>query len=313
MAATTTYGNPDLMRKNLLKAVELYDKTPRRKFYDKLAGNVLTTDQLFEIAAQVGGIDLPTTVPEYRLIPSTQIEQVARKQYNYKVQKLQFRVSDDAFINDQYGIMRAYGTLLTGVFAQVKDILGAVFMNGCLSTALISTPMGQPLSSSAHPLEVGTDSNTFTVQQNLNVLSLQDATSALLNQKAHKGQPAPKFGPFQLEAATTNNHVAKQLIGAERLAQTNFNDPNTVAGNSNDDDMGAVTKAIINPYFVNFGWWGLRSIDNTQHNRFMLNRYGFKLQPIVYDSDNDSWKATAKEAYLFDVFDYRGTFYSTPS
>lgn len=48
----------------------------------------------------------------------------------------------------------------------------------------------------------------------------------------------------------------------------------------------------------------------------MLSRYGFKVMPIdynSYDADTDSWKFTAKECYAFDVKDYRGVFYSTPS
>ncbi len=314
MATTTTFGNPDIMRANLLKAVKTYDGKPQVTFYDDLAGNLLTTEQLFEVAAQVSGLPLPSVTPEYGVIPTASMTQVARKQYNYQKRTLQFRWSDESFINDNYGIVKGYGTLIAGVFATAKDIAAAIYLNGCTASSIIATPNGQPLASTAHPLETGTDSNTFTTQQTLGVIALEDATTALMNQQAYKNYPSPKFGPFQLEVAPRNNHLSARLIGADKQPQSFVNDPNSVGGKANvGREVGIVTKRVVSPFFTNPEWWALRSIDNSKHNRFMLSRYGFKIMPIVYDEDNDSWKVTAKEAYLFDVFDYRGTFYSTPS
>jgi hypothetical protein len=65
--------------------------------------------------------------------------------------------------------------------------------------------------------------------------------------------------------------------------------------------------------FTNPEWWALRSASEDEQPRFKLDRYGFKLMSIVYDDDTDSWKVTAKQSYLFDVTDYRGTFYSFAS
>lgn len=316
MAATTTYGNADIMRANLLKAVKTYDSQPQIVFYPDLAGNIIGTEQLFEIAAQASGLPLPSITPEYGIVPTAGMSQVARKQYNYVKRTLQFRWSDESFINDNYGIVTSYGTLLAGVFAQAKDIAAAIYLNSCTTSSIISTPNGQPLSSTAHPLETGVDTNTFVTQQTLGVIALEDATTALMNQQAYKNYPAPKFGPFQLECAPRNNHLSKRLLGSDQQPQTVTNDINSVAGKGGTAGgimIGSVSKRIVSPYFTNPEWWSLRSVDNTKHNRFMLSRYGFKLMPVVYDEDNDSWKVTCKEAYLFDVFDYRGAFYSTPS
>lgn len=315
MAATTTFGNADVMRANLLKAIKTYDAQPQITFYEDLAGNIIGTEQLFELAAQVSGISLPTITPEYGVVPTTSMTQIARKQYNYQKRTLQFRWSDESFINDNYGIVKGYGSLIAGVFAQAKDIAAAVYLNGATNTALISTPFAQPLASTAHPLETGTDSNTFVTQQTLGVIALEDATTALLNQQAYKNYPMPKFGPFQLEVANRNNHLSARLISSDKQPQSFVNDFNSVAGKATGAgrQAGIIVKRIVSPYFTNPEWWALRSTENAKHNRFMLSRYGFKLMPVVYDEDNDSWKVTAKEAYLFDVFDYRGAFYSTPS
>lgn len=311
--ATQTHGNEDFMRANLLRAWELYDKTPRMTFFDALAGEKLSSDQLYERAAMASGLALPLVTPEYGTVPLTDMYEAFNKQYKGQKRTLQFRMSDEAFINDKYGIVRAYGTLLAGVFTTAKEIAAAIYLNGATDTSLIVGPDGVALSSASHPLETGTDTNTFTTQQTLGIIALEDATTALMNQKAHKGYQQPKYGPFQLEVAPRNNHLSARLIGADKFPGTPNNDPNSLAGKAGDRVMGTVQKRIVSPYFNNAEWWCLRSIDDSQQPRFMLNRYGYKLTELKYDGDNDSWKVTAKENYLFDVFDYRGTFYSTPN
>jgi len=310
MATTTTTlsvaGNPDLMRKNLLMAKKLYDATPRRRFSETLAGRSISSDQLFEIMAMASGLDLPQITPEYGAIPSSDMYQAYRKQYTPQKRTLQFRMSDEAFINDQYGIVKSYGTILAGNFALAEDRAAAnAFMNFANNSALISTPQGTALGSTSQPLETGTDANTFTVAQTLGPIALEDAINLLMSQKAHKGYEMPKYGPFQLEVAPRNNHNARRIVGSTKLAGGNMNDENVL-----DSD---ITKVVVVPMFTNPEWWSLRSINNDEHPRFKLERYGFKNTGIVYDEDTDSWKVTAKQSYLFDVNDYRGTFYSFAS
>src|SRR4051812_23245520 len=140
MAATTTNGNPDIMRSNLLRAIKAYDDQPEMTFFDELAGNILSSDQLFEIAAQVSGLPLPQVTAEYGVVPTADMQQIAKKTYTPQKRTLQFRMSDEAFINDQYGIVKSYGNVLAGVFKQAKDIAAAVYMNGATNANLIYTP-----------------------------------------------------------------------------------------------------------------------------------------------------------------------------
>jgi hypothetical protein len=309
---SVTFGNPTIMRKTLLMAVKMWDDVPRLKFYERIVGKTLNTDQAYEELALVSGLTTPSIVAEYGAVPTDDITSPFTKRTQPLKRMLQFRVSDEAFINDRYGIIKSYGTLLKGVFQQAKEIAAAIYLNGCTNSALIQTPAGQPLSSASHPLDgmasPNVDSNTFTTQQTLGIISLEDATMNLRNQRAHKGYPAPKVPPFALEVAPRNGLVAKRLVGSMNLPTTNNNDKNVVAG-----DIGDV---IISPYYTNPEWWSIRCMDQSQHHRFLLERYGFKVMPIdygSYDPDTDSWKFTAKECYAFDVSDYRGVFYSTPS
>lgn len=298
-------ANPDLLRKNLLMAVDYFDKTPEITYWKDLAGMVKPSDQLNEIIAAVSGLALPQVTGEYGVAPQDDITSPARKVYTPQKRMLQFRMSDEAFINDQYGVVKGYGTELAGVFATAKEIAAAVYLNGALNTSIISTPLGAALSSASQPLAMGFDSNTFTTQQTLGIIALEDATNLLLNQQAHKNYPMPKYGPFQLEVATRNAKLAERLTTAGQLPTTNNNDKNVVAGK--------IGRVIASPYFTNPEWWCLRSMNPAKQSRFCLTRYGFKLTELVYDGDTDSWKVTAKESYLFDVVDYRGAFYSTPS
>lgn len=302
--ATGTNGNVDLMRKNLLMAYKAYDATPKMTFWKDMAGRVMSSDQLNEVVALAGGLALPSITPEFGNPPQDQVQQIGRKVYTPQKRMLQFRMSDEAFINDQYGIVKGYGTMMAGVFQQAKEIGAAVYLNGAIDATIITTPMGQTLSSTAQPLAVGTDSNTFATQQTLGIIALEDANNNLQLQQAHKNYPMPKYGPFQLEVHPRNNMLSERLIHAGGLPQTNNNDTNAVAGQ--------IKKRIVNPYFSNPEWWCLRSIDAQQQGRLCLTRYGFKMTGLDYDPDTDSWKVTAKESYLFDVVDYRGAFYSTP-
>jgi hypothetical protein len=304
-------GTPTIMRKTLLMAVKTWD-TPKLIFYKRICGRVFETEQAYEELAQVSGLMPPSIVPEYGLIPTDDMYEPYTKRTQPQKRALQFRVSDEAFINDRYGIIREYGQLLMEVFTQAREIAAAIYMNGCTNSSLIACPSGQPLASTAHPLDPmvspNTDTSTFTTQQTLGIIALEDATMNLRNQKAHKGYPAPKIPPFSLEVAPRNGLVAKRLVGAQHLPTTDNNDPNPVGG-----DIGDV---IVSPYYTNPEWWSIRCMDSQAQPRFMLQRYAFKVMPIdynSYDSDTDSWKFTAKECYAFDVKDYRGVFYSTPS
>lgn len=311
--ATSTNGNADIMRANLLKAVRAYDETTKYPSYMRLAGNEYNTQQLYERAAQVSGLDLPLIRGEFGSVPQTDMNEIYSAQYQGQKRILQFRMSDEAFINDQYGIVKGYGMELKSVFDKAREYGAAIFLNGATDSTQIALPTGQPLSSASQPLASGTDSNTFATQQILGITALEDATAALQLQLAHKGYADPKMGPYQLEVHPKNNHLSARLIGADKFPQTFDNDPNSVAGHAGMDVLGTVRGRVMSPYFANPEWWALRSISNTEHERGMLVRYPFKITDLRYDPDNDSWKVTAKENYLFLCMDYRGTFYSTPS
>jgi hypothetical protein len=305
--ATNTSAVPLLIEKNLLMAVKLYDEQARIVYADEMAGNIIDTDQAYETIAQVNGLDLPQITAELGVVPITDMTQGPSAQYKGQKRTLSLRISDEAFIDDQYGIVRGYARELKTAFDQAREFAGAIFLNGCINTGLLVLPTGQTLASQTQPLQSGTDTNTFMVnQQTLSIIALEDARANLMNQKAYKGYPAPKVGPMVLEVAPKNGLLAERLTGAKQFPTTPNNDPNPLGA--------SVSKVITNPYFTNPEWWCLRMADNSRHKRFKLVRYGFRLMNKPrFDDTTDSWVVAAKEKYLYGAMDYRGQFFSTPN
>lgn len=249
-------GTPTIMRKTLLMVVKDLGRAQADLLQEDLR-KVFDTEQAYEELAQVSGLTTPSIVPEYGVIPTDDMYEPFTKRTQPQKRALQFRVSDEAFINDRYGIIKEYGQLLMEVFTQAREIAAAIYMNGCLNSNLIACPSGQPLSSVSHPLDPmaspTVDTSTFTTQQTLGIIALEDATMNLRNQRAHKGYPAPKIPPFSLEVAPRNGLVAKRLVGAQHLPTTDNNDPNPVGG-----DIGDI---IVSPYYTNPEWWSIRCMD----------------------------------------------------
>lgn len=301
--STTTHANPSLVRKNLLKAYRMFnDEAKRHVWKDMVAGNVVSTDQLFEQTALVSGVALPSIVNEYGAVPTTDVTTPYTKTHTPQKRIIQFRMSDEFFINDKYGIANSYGRMLGHVFYVAQEIAGAIYMNGCISSGVISTPAGQPLASNSHPLEVGIDSNRFSTAQTLGISALEQAVQNMMAIKAHKGYVNPIAGPFNLEVSPSNALLAQRLVNSTLIPGSNNNDVNAV--------KGMIGNVIVNPWFTNPGYWAIHSSNPMENRRIFLERYPLKVTELAYDGDNDSWKVTVKQSYLFDVTDYRDTYYS---
>jgi hypothetical protein len=308
---SSSRGNPTIMRKNLLLVDNLFNKAARPLKYKKIAGRILTTQQAYEDFVTISGFGMPSVVLEYGTLPEDTITQPFTGRIVSQKRGLIMVVSDEAFKDDQYGILKNYSTQFRNAFEDAKETAAAVFLNGCTTTALMALANGQPLSSASQPLDssVGTtDSNTFTVQQTLGIQPLEQAWEFLNTQKTHKGVPFVADQSFLLEVHPRNFMLAQRLIEATGLPQGNSNDPNP---------MGKVVAEIVaNQFYTNPEWWSLRSMNDNFHKRFYCSREEFRWSnnhTPTYYMENDSWKISGLERYVFGCTDYRGTFYSTPS
>lgn len=305
--AYVTNGNSDLVRKNLLRNKDLYNRSVKNPVYMQLAMMVDTTQQLFEIAATNSGLDLPQVRPEMGVAPQSSLYEASRLQIQGQKRMLEFRMSDEAFRNDQYGLARAYGTLLGASFAQAKEIAAAVYLIGAGTSALLADGFGIAAASASHPLEVGTASNVSSSTQTLGIIALEDACSDLQQQSAHKAgilKPCPP--PYQLEVGPKKTYLAQRLSNAKQFPTTPDNDPNPAGG----DIQRVVTVPYVSSVPASQYYWCVTAMDKSMQGRAMLSRYGLEVNGIEYVPSNDSWKVVAKENYLFYQLDWRGHRYS---
>lgn len=186
---------------------------------------------------------------------------------------------------------------------QTKEVLGAsVFNNGFDANFPIGD--GQPVFSTAHPIDGSTQSNTFAVQADLNETSLQDAVTAIQRFRDVAG----------LRVMTKARKLcvpAPLQWTANRLLNSEFR-----VGTANNDESAIYnTKAVPEGYCVNQfftddnAWFLLTNADN-----------GFKYydrEPLEIDMytdfDNDNLKVKAIERYSFGVSNWRAGFGSQGS
>ena len=170
---------------------------------------------------------------------------------------------------------------------QTKEVLGASVLNNGFSA---SFPIGdgQPLFSTAHPIENGTVANTFTVQADLNETSLQDAIVGVQRFRDAAGlrimtKPTKLIVPAELQWTAT------RLLQSQFRVDTANNDINAIYNNSAVPQGHRVNMFLTDTN----GWFLLTDAPN-----------GFKhyeresLETDVYtDFDTDNLKAKAIERY----------------
>ncbi len=308
-----TQNNADLLRKNLLVAVELQQKTVKYPVWSELAGVVGGTTQLYERMATVSGAGLPQVRGEFQDPPITNVGEVASQNVYPQKLLLGMNIASIVMDTDQYGIYKGYARMLKKGFDVAMEIAGAVYLNGATDTTLIALPNGEAIASTTHQLSSGgTTSNLFATAQTLSISALESATENIMLQKSDKGYIDGVMGPYQVEVGPLNAHLARQLITPGTKPQTADRQVNTIGGTGEGPNYGMVSKVVVVQQSVNSGWWAIRAIDNDDHARFWLNQTPFKI-PLVRYQENDSYFILALQRYVPACFDFRGTWYSLAS
>jgi len=178
---------------------------------------------------------------------------------------------------------------------QTKEVLGASVLNNGFSA---SFPIGdgQPLFSTAHPIDNGTVANTFTVQADLNETSLQDAIVGVQRFRDAAGlrimtKPTKLIVPAELQWTAT------RLLESQFRTATANNDINAIYNNS------AVPQGYrVNMFLTDTNSWFLLS-DAPNGLKYYERE---ALETDVYtDFDTDNLKAKAIERYSFGVSNFR--------
>jgi hypothetical protein len=172
---------------------------------------------------------------------------------------------------------------------QTKEVLGASVLNNGFSS---NFPIGdgQPLFSTAHPIENGTVANTFSVQADLNETSLQDAIVGVQRFRDAAGlrimtKPTKLIVPAELQWTAT------RLLQSQFRVDTANNDINAIYNNS------AVPQGHrVNMFLTDTNSWFLLTDAPNGFKHYEREA----LETDVYtDFDTDNLKAKAIERYSF--------------
>jgi hypothetical protein len=178
---------------------------------------------------------------------------------------------------------------------QTKEVLGASVLNNGFS-ANFPIGDGQPLFSTAHPIENGTVANTFAVQADLNETSLQDAIVGVQRFRDAAGlrimtKPTKLIVPAELQWTAT------RLLQSQFRVDTANNDINAIYNNS------AVPQGHrVNMFLTDTNSWFLMT---DAPNGFKYYEREALETDVYTDFDTDNLKAKAIERYSFGCSNFR--------
>jgi phage major head subunit gpT-like protein len=178
---------------------------------------------------------------------------------------------------------------------QTKEVLGASVLNNGFS-ANFPIGDGQPLYSTAHPIDNGTVANTFTVQADLNETSLQDAIVGVQRFRDAAGlrimtKPTKLIVPAELQWTAT------RLLQSQFRVDTANNDISAIYNNS------AVPQGHrVNMFLTDTNSWYLQT---DAPNGFKYYEREALETDVYTDFDTDNLKAKAIERYSFGVSTFR--------
>lgn len=263
-----------------------------------------TSDKAVEIEIEVKLLGLAQIKAEGAGITYDSMGQRYTTNYVHRYAAIGFIITRQAMKDNLYqSRFPMQAKALRNSLTQTKETLGAAVLNNGFDTNY-PTGDGQPVFSTAHPIDGGTFANTFSTQADLNETSLQDAIVAVQRFRDQANlrvmvKPRKLIVPPELQWT------------AERLLKSQFRT------DSANNDISAIysTSAVPEGYRVNMfltdtnSWTLLTDAPN-----------GFKyyereaLETDVYtDFDTDNLKAKAIERYSFGVSNTRAGFGSQGS
>lgn len=261
-----------------------------------------TSDKAYEIEVEIKMLGLAAIKAEGAPTTYDNMGQRFITNYVHRYVSIGFIITRQAIKDNLYQAkFPMQGKALKDSMLQTKEVLGAsVLNNGFDSNFPIGD--GQPLFSTAHPIDNGTVANTFSVQADLNETSLQDAIVGVQRFKDAAGKRV-MIKQQKLIVPTPLQWQAERLLKSEFRTATANNDVNAIY------TTGAVPKGYrVNQFLTDDdAWFLLTDCPN-----------GFKhyereaLETDVYtDFDTDNLKAKALERYSFGCTDFRAAWGSS--
>lgn len=220
--------------------------------------------------------------------------------YQHRYVSLGFVITRQALVDDLYKTkFPMMAVSLRNSLAQTKEILGASILNNGFNVAY---PIGdgQPLFSTAHPIDGSTYSNTLAVPADLNEASLESAI-ILMQQFKDQAGLIVQTQPKKLIVPPQNQFVAERLLSSAFRTNTANNDISAVYNLSSVPE-GYRTNQFLTP--VNGGnMWVLLS---DAPDAFKMYQREAVETDVYTDFSTSNLQASALERYSFGVSNARG-------
>lgn len=257
------------------------------------------SDKAVEIEVEMKFLGLAQLRPEGSPTAIDTMGQRYVTQYQSRYVALSFNITRAAIMDNLYKTkFPMMVKSLKKSMAQTKEILGAGILNNGFNAAYPIAD-GQPLFSTAHPVDGGTVANTPTVQADLNEASLEAGIIAI-RQFRDQANLICMTQPQKLIVGPQGEFAATRLLNSSFRTQTPNNDISAVYNNSSVPKGYRVNQFITLPN----AWFLLTDApDSFKH---------YVREAIETDMyccfSTDNIMAKAVERYAFGVSNFRGAY-----
>ncbi len=217
-----------------------------------------TSERSFEEETKLSGFSAAPVKAEGAAIAYDNAQEAWSTRYNHETIALGFSITEEAIEDNLYDSLSArYTKGLARAMAYTKQVKAAAVLNNGFSS---SYPGGDGVSlfNSAHPLvSGGTNSNTPSVQADLNETSLEAAVIQIAAWTDERGLLIAAK-PRKLVVPPALMFVAKRLLDTDLRVATADNDINAIKA------MGAIPEGYTVNHFLtdNNGWFIKTDVPN---------------------------------------------------
>ena len=193
-------------------------------------------------------------------------------------------------------------------FAQFKEIQGAnVFNNGQTYDASIGGD-GVALFSTAHPYDLGTWANTFSVQLDLNETSYLQACISINSTFVDEAGLRINANAKKLIVPPALEPVAGRLLESELRPNTANNDINVIR------TMGSTAKTYMVYHYLtsNYAWFVTTDLSKQGQGLLYFDRIAYDMD-MWCDNVTDNILTKGRERYVFSYNDPRAAWGSFPT
>ena len=266
---------------------------------------VENSERSFEEETKLSGFSAAPVKPEGNAIAYDNAQEAWTARYNHETIALGFSITEEAVEDNLYdSLSKRYTKGLARAMAYTKQVKGAATLNNGFNAAFAGGD-AVALYSTAHPLvSGGTNSNTFTVQADLNETAMEAAVIQIAGWTDERGlllaaKPRKMIVPPGLM------FVAKRLLDTELRVGTTDNDINALKA------MGSIPEGYkVNHFLTDVNaWFLLTDVPNGLKH--------FIRVPLANSMDGDfdtgNVRYKSRERYSFGWSDPLGTFGSAGS